>query len=128
MKQKHKQELDDVRFQYENEMKSLIFKYEKEIQKFNEESNTLINQNKELLETNEKHRKEIDSLKRKLRENLHLLQSSQENEIIDRIKDELSKMKTHYEIELSTLRESKCVLEKVIICFVSLWSTFWNLF
>lgn len=105
--------MQDLRHQYENEIESTVYKFEHQIRQLTEENDQLINQNKDLLQLNEKYTKEIESLKQKTIENLQRLKSTQEREIVERIKEEVSKMKECYDTDMSNMRDSKYALEKV---------------
>ncbi|XP_065220407.1 putative leucine-rich repeat-containing protein DDB_G0290503 [Planococcus citri] len=115
-KQKYKKEMDEMKQRFESELESVTSTLNSELQKANLENNALICQNKELLQINEKHIAEISSLKKQLAENVYLLQNQnlQESDIIDKIKEELSRMKNRYETEVNSFRDDKYVLEKTV--------------
>lgn len=110
-----RQELEELEAEYEERIKSIHLHHDEEVEKLNRENHLLIEQNKELLQAEEKSSKENGSLKHQLNEIMRTLQNDgkAEAEAMDKIREELSKMKTCHDIEVSALRENKMILEEV---------------
>lgn len=105
-------ELNEMQCLYENRIQNIISNYEKTVQEFSDEKLVLLSQINELKEINEKYKKETDILKANFVKELENLQADQEIDV-DKIKEELTKMKIVHETEVAKLEEVNVLLEKV---------------